>query len=1138
MKIVNIDVDGEIKLVNIFDTDNKTSQTINRAFKVPAGNYKNIILKFNFISPSAKQENLHLFAIFKTDYIEKAIEVEIANLEAEGEVYKNSCFIPSEVLQQKGIVKLGIYGYILDENETLKKRLSLAPISHSVINGSYEEDVESPIIPTPTVFEVYFDKVKKTNDKMEENLSNYENKISNRFDEVEELLNDKLLFYKKYESVVYANSGTTEVAINIQEYSETCLLFVDKNGLDLIKDVDYTVDNSLKKIILKKKITVDNTAIHFVCLKTTVATSKDYDTLKGDKGEIGETGPHGPQGPKGDPADKTVVYKSATGNSVKLDECSNTYKLKKVNVLGDLKQDTREGYNKLVYPFVDTSKTTNGITFTDVGDGTVIANGTATADAYFNLSRPTIKSGAYLYTTGVSGSTSTYFAKFGTTNIVNKSPLNILEEFTPVESYICIKNGITVTNLVFKPMLIEGTVEKNFEQYGVTPSLDYPSKVEGTKSYNQFYVSNTKTEEAGIKITKNNLSSLTFKGTTTSTFYYLLMDFKNLVLTEKTYFRKFGDFSGAKVLISYIKKGEKNISYHNLDWENNKDKTFEAGTTLVAFYIQQAEIGTNIEGNLEVLYTDYKNKDKEFVPYGVIQTKIQNKNYFDLGTNSNEWSSFSDNGSKLTNLFGIPSTVDMTILNDKLTIDRYDTQNYMWIGKRIFIEKNTDYIITRKSSLPMEIRGFNSLNINSVGTKITVLNQEFNSDDFPYYFVVFYPKAVGEYIEDFQIIEKSIDLSYIKHQNQKYQLSLGNRVLYGDSNGRDYFKVTIDEVLYRKTGNKKITELKLIKNWEKVILDGTTNKITEKSGTTKNNMFKYKGKASTILRPSTNNDTVLSYSNCFLGKYSANYLYNNNIEGIGIENGGSILIAFSTNNEITTIDLANAKLQELNTAGNPIYVIYRLATPVEEVITDTTLISQFEDLINGYTYEGLTYAEIQDLGILEIEYWTWYKGEKGEIELDDTKLDNLITEKMKMMYPVGSIILKMNNVNPSTYLGFGTWELIAQGRTLVGVNTSDSDFNTVNKTGGAKKHKHWAGGYKANMNLNAIDNKIYIDAQFGKSNPEVSYPETARFNFPNGTEEAHSSGESSVYGVSVSGQSAESSNVMPYLTTYIWHRKA
>ena len=54
-------------------------------------------------------------------------------------------------------------------------------------------------------------------------------------------------------------------------------------------------------------------------------------------------------------------------------------------------------------------------------------------------------------------------------------------------------------------------------------------------------------------------------------------------------------------------------------------------------------------------------------------------------------------------------------------------------------------------------------------------------------------------------------------------------------------------------------------------------------------------------------------------------------------------------------------------------------------------------------------------------------------------------------YPVGSIYLSVNNTNPSRWFG-GTWELIAQGRTLVGVDTSDADFNTVKKTGGEKKH--------------------------------------------------------------------------------------
>ena len=60
------------------------------------------------------------------------------------------------------------------------------------------------------------------------------------------------------------------------------------------------------------------------------------------------------------------------------------------------------------------------------------------------------------------------------------------------------------------------------------------------------------------------------------------------------------------------------------------------------------------------------------------------------------------------------------------------------------------------------------------------------------------------------------------------------------------------------------------------------------------------------------------------------------------------------------------------------------------------------------------------------------------------------------LYPVGSIYMSVNNTNPSTYFG-GTWVAWGSGRVPVGVNTSDSDFNTVEKTGGSKalqKHSH------------------------------------------------------------------------------------
>ena len=44
------------------------------------------------------------------------------------------------------------------------------------------------------------------------------------------------------------------------------------------------------------------------------------------------------------------------------------------------------------------------------------------------------------------------------------------------------------------------------------------------------------------------------------------------------------------------------------------------------------------------------------------------------------------------------------------------------------------------------------------------------------------------------------------------------------------------------------------------------------------------------------------------------------------------------------------------------------------------------------------------------------------------------------------------NTNPSTYLG-GTWVAWGAGKVPVGVDDSDTDFATVEKTGGEKTHK-------------------------------------------------------------------------------------
>ena len=62
-------------------------------------------------------------------------------------------------------------------------------------------------------------------------------------------------------------------------------------------------------------------------------------------------------------------------------------------------------------------------------------------------------------------------------------------------------------------------------------------------------------------------------------------------------------------------------------------------------------------------------------------------------------------------------------------------------------------------------------------------------------------------------------------------------------------------------------------------------------------------------------------------------------------------------------------------------------------------------------------------------------------------------------YYVGKIIIDTENINPATYLGFGTWQLWGSGKVPVGVDTEDTDFNEVEKTGGSKEKmlRAWIG---------------------------------------------------------------------------------
>lgn len=127
------------------------------------------------------------------------------------------------------------------------------------------------------------------------------------------------------------------------------------------------------------------------------------------------------------------------------------------------------GKNILPYPYSDTTKTENGITFTDNGDGTITVDGTATADIYFFLqSNITLSSGTYIMSgCPTRGSTTTYFIGFGSSTDadIGNGSVRTLPKDTTMNLFIKILNGTAISNIVFKPQLEEGSTATEYEPY-------------------------------------------------------------------------------------------------------------------------------------------------------------------------------------------------------------------------------------------------------------------------------------------------------------------------------------------------------------------------------------------------------------------------------------------------------------------------------------------------------------------------------------------------------------------------------------------------------------------------------------------------------------------------------------------------
>ena len=146
----------------------------------------------------------------------------------------------------------------------------------------------------------------------------------------------------------------------------------------------------------------------------------------------------------------------------------------------------------------------------------------------------------------------------------------------------------------------------------------------------------------------------------------------------------------------------------------------------------------------------------------------------------------------------------------------------------------------------------------------------------------------------------------------------------------------------------------------------------------------------------------------------------------------------------------------------------------------------------------------------------------GQFQLNGTNI-------FEKIYPVGSIYINAAvSTNPGTLLGFGTWVAFGAGKVPVGIDSSDTDFDTAEETGGSKtsalpNHTHqWFDGTRtSSFGLDFAN--VHSNGSFDSSGNAANFsgdPDTGDFYTANPS------------------SSPTISTIQPYIVVYMWKRTA
>lgn len=629
------------------------------------------------------------------------------------------------------------------------------------------------------------------------------------------------------------------------------------------------------------------------------------------------------------------VRGQASGEYIHVEDSSNCRA--KIVIGGNHEQETRSGKNYLntLAKYKSGEKVTvDGITYTFNEDGSIICNGTATADSVltFSSNLQTISGSSKKIVGMITGTqvpaklsilayTSDWSKNtFELLSSVNKNiTINMQENIDYAIFRIIAYKGTTLNNQTIYYQILDTSVnDLTYEQYGVMPSTDYLSEVKCVGSnVNEFDIDAVKdgflNEKTGEIISNNSWKCSDF-----------------IEILHKTY--TFGWESSSdyfQVNVCYYDENKKFLSGKSYGFRGTFNNTFEVVSN--AKYMKIA-YSVSVSGELVTREKIKLEKGTVATPWsqhgqGCVKVTKCNKNIFDKDniTLSEKSYNLNDNGElisqgswRVVNYIKVKPNTTYTLsgamVPNKWThrISEYDTQ-------RVQVKQNQK-----------TFDGFHTFTTSST-TKYIRFNLVFGNNEFDYD------------LSSIQLEENKKKTTLVQHEEQSYIMPVQQEMLQGD-----YFDFDNEKEEHK---------------WIKLIFDGTENWL--QSGNTYPTFYISPYEiASKFGIPAG----LKAFCNYFSQKSNIW-----GIDEIGFDTANlrqdhvDFRFCLGSSSTITTLEAWKKKLVEMHNSGKPLALYFQILNLNELDFTDEQK-AVAKELNNARTYKNVTNITTDSKAILSLDY--------------------------------------------------------------------------------------------------------------------------------------------------------------------------